>query len=98
MDNESIRAAAEAHGQAVVRGDIDHIKGDLIEELHPHIPAVAAAVPQPLVSASVLSVDIHDGYAETVTAYASPGEQVEFKSRWEDRGSGRPQITESAPV
>ncbi|MCW3038973.1 MAG: hypothetical protein JWM31_878 [Solirubrobacterales bacterium] len=98
METEQIRTAAEAHGRAVVNGDIEHIKADLVDELHPHIPAVAGAVPQPLQSATVLSVDVFEGYAETVTAYASPDRSVEFKSRWEDRGAGRPQIVESAPA
>ena len=98
MDENTIRQAAEAHGLAVREGDIDHIKADLIPDLHVHIPGIADVVPSPLESTRVEAVEVFDGYAESIVAYLSPAKTLRMKSRWEDRGAGRPQIVESVPV
>jgi hypothetical protein len=48
MDEHMIGKAAEAHERAVREGDVEHIKSDLIPELHVHIPGIADVVPSPL--------------------------------------------------
>lgn len=98
MDEHTIWKAAQAHGRAVREGDIEHIKADLIPELHAHIPGIADVVPSPLQSTRVEALEVFDDYAESTVAYFGPAETLRMKSRWEDRGAERRQIVESAPV
>lgn len=94
MDENMIWKAAEAHGRAVREGDIEHIKADLIPELHVHIRGIADVVPSPLQSTRVEALEAFDDYAESIVAYSSPTDEVPLG------GSRRraPQIFESAPV
>ncbi|MHB8692525.1 MAG: hypothetical protein ACYDHH_14910 [Solirubrobacteraceae bacterium] len=98
MDAHAIRDAAEQHGHAVLTGDIEHIRADLIPELHVHIPNIATAVPDQLQSICVESVETFGDYAESVIVYRGPNDSLRMRSRWEDRGAGRPQIVSSAPA
>jgi hypothetical protein len=98
MDREQVRQLAHAHGEAVVAKDTEKILDDVVSELHSQIPQLAAALPDSLAAARVLSVDLFDDHAETLTEYAGPGSKVTVKARWEDRGAGRPQIVAASPA
>jgi 5,10-methenyltetrahydromethanopterin hydrogenase len=57
MDTDSVRQHAQAHGDAVVRGDLDAVTADFVPELRPQVPEIAKGLPQPTTSAEVLSVE-----------------------------------------
>jgi len=92
MDRTEIERLAREHGDAVVAGDQAHIIADIVDEIRPLIPQLAAALPQPLVSARLASAEVFADHAETVTEYSGPTATVMVRARWEDRGSERPQI------
>jgi hypothetical protein len=69
MNSAQVRQLARAHGQAGVASDTKKIMVDVVSELHDQIPQLASALPQPLTAARVLSVDVFDDHAETLTEY-----------------------------
>ena len=99
MDEATLRPIVDAHAAAVVDPiDAEHVQGDLIEELHPHIPEVAQLLPQPVTSAEVQSVEVHDDHADVHITYSGADASVTLHSRWEDRGAGQPQIVRVVPA
>jgi hypothetical protein len=98
MDHAQITQLAEEHGRAVIAHDDERVITDIIAELHPLIPQLAAALPDPLTGSRVVSVIVFDDHAETLTQYSGPVATVTVKARWEDRGDGRPQIVSASPV
>jgi hypothetical protein len=98
MDRTEIERLACEHGDAVVAGDQTRIIADIVDEIHPLIPQLAAALPQPLENARVASAEVFADHAETVTEYSSPTATISVKARWEDRSGGRPQIVSAAPL
>lgn len=97
MDEQTAREYSEAHGKAVFEGDTEHVKADLISELHPMLDQLGEIVPSPLTDVRVVSVDAFDDHAESVIAYSGPDRTLKMKARWEDR-DGRPQIVAAEPV
>ena len=97
MDQAQMERSTEAHGQAVVRGDMDAVVADIAEELHPHVPEVAGLLPQPTTEALVTSLDVQDDHAIAEIHYSNDEAAVTLRSRWEER-DGRPVIIEVAPT
>lgn len=99
MDEGQIRQLAQAHVDAVIDPiDVPKIQSDLIEELHPALPQIAALLPQPVTSASVDSVEAADDHAIAHVTYTGDSGSLSIRQRWEDRGGAQPQIVEAAPV
>jgi hypothetical protein len=99
MDEGQIRQLAQAHVDAVIDPiDVPAIQADLIEELHPALPQIAALLPQPVTSASVDSVEAADDHAIAHVTYRGDSASLSIRQRWEDRGGSQPQIVEAAPV
>jgi hypothetical protein len=98
MDFDHITRLAHEHGQAVVVNDRSHIIADIVADLQPSVPQLAAALPDPLIGARLLSTEVFNDYAETVTEYSGPVSTVKVKARWEDRSGGRPQIVAASPI
>ena len=99
MDEASTRAIIDAHAAAVVDPlDVAQIQADLIEDLHPQIPAIAALLPQPVREASVDRLDVAADHAIAELTYRGDAASITIRSRWEDRGAGRPQMVEAAPL
>jgi hypothetical protein len=99
MDSLLIARLAHEHGQAVVGNDRSQIIADIVAELHPLIPQLAAVLPDPPHRCpSAFSTDVFDDYAERMTEYSAPAPTVTVKARWEDRSGGRPQIVAASPV
>ncbi|MGW8814596.1 hypothetical protein [Gordonia terrae] len=48
MERTEMERRAREHGEAVVAGDQPRIIADIVEELHPVVPQLAATLPQPL--------------------------------------------------
>lgn len=99
MDEAILRPVVEAHAQAVCEPmDAAHVQGDLIDELHPQLPAIAQLLPQPVRSATVDSLVVADDHATALITYTGDDASVTINSRWEDRGGGQPQIVSAGPT
>ena len=99
MDEATLRPVVEAHAQAVCDPmDAAHVQGDLIEELHPQLPAIASMLPQPVRTASVDSIVIAEDHGIALITYSGDDDSsLTLKSRWEDRGAGQPQVVSAEP-
>ncbi len=98
MDEALLRETVESHAQAIVDPmDVARVQSDLIEELHPQLPVIAQLLPQPVTSANVDEVSVHDEHADVRITYAGADKSLTIASRWEERGSDRPQIVQAVP-
>ena len=97
MDEARTKDQIQRHAEAVERGDFDTVIGDLSEELRPQAPQIAQTLPQPVTSASVLSVEVGDEEAVARIHYAGDTSEVTIQSRWRDV-DGRPVIVHAEPV
>ena len=96
MDEQTVRPYAEAHGAAVVAGDMAHVLADIDPDLHPHMGPVVDALPKPTTGAEVVSVEPGDQAAVVLIRYSGADSETVVRSVWEDRG-GRPLIVEAVP-
>jgi hypothetical protein len=97
MDEATIRDYVQKHADAVVRGDMDTVVADCAEELRPHVPQLAQALPMPVTKAEVLSVDVGDPVSVAMIRYSGSSGDVTLRSEWQDRG-GRPLIVHAEPA
>jgi hypothetical protein len=97
MDENTIRDQIQEHADAVVRGDMDTVTADFSEELRPRVPQLAQALPRPVTSAEVLSVEIGDPASTAMIRYSGTSGAVTIRSKWEDEG-GRPVIVHVEPA
>jgi hypothetical protein len=92
MDDAATRDHIQAHADAVVRGDMGTIVDDFSEELRPQLPQLASALPQPVTSAEVLSVEIGDPVSVAMIRYVGDTGDVTIRSQWQDLGGAHPVI------
>jgi hypothetical protein len=97
MEDQLTRDHINEHADAVVRGDMDHIVADFSEELRPQVPQIAQALPQPVTSADVQSIDVGDTESVAMITYSGETDEVTIRSRWQDEG-GRPVIVHAEPT
>jgi hypothetical protein len=97
MDDRRTREQVEQHADAVVRGDVDAVVADFTEALQPDFPQIAQALPQPVTSAEVLSLDVGDTESVAMIRYSGETDALTVRSRWQDEG-GRPVIVHVEPV
>jgi hypothetical protein len=97
MDDQQTRDQIKQHAEAVVRGDMDAVVADFTQGLQPHVPEIAKALPQPVTSADVLSVDIGDSESIAMIRYSGETSEVTIRSRWQDEG-GRAVIVHAEPA
>ena len=93
MDEQTVRAQAEAFGRALVDGDIGRAIGDLSAELQRNPGEVIALLPLPVSDVAVESVE-HSGTGENVVLrLVGENDESSILTRWKDRG-GQPTIIE----
>jgi hypothetical protein len=97
MDENTTRSCVQAHADAVVRGDMDHVTADFIEELHPQLPTIAQELPQPVTSAEVQGLEIGDDVSYATIKYSGPDKELTIRSHWKEF-DGRPLIVGAEPV
>jgi hypothetical protein len=97
MDDQQTRQHINEHADAVVRGDMDAVIADFTEGLRPHVPEIAQALPQPVTSAEVLSIDVGDAETVAMIRYTGDTDEVTIRSRWQDE-DGRPVIVHAEPA
>lgn len=97
MDEQQTRRYVQDHADAVVRGDIDHITSDFVEELRPQVPEIAKSLPQPVTSAEVQDLQVGEDESVAHIHYQSETGSITIRSRWREVG-GRPMIVAGEPV
>jgi hypothetical protein len=70
---------------------------DFTEDLRPHVPEIAKALPQPVTSAEVLSLDVGETESVAMIRYSGGTSDVTIRSRWQDEG-GRAVIVHAEPA
>ena len=85
MDEQTVRAQAEAFGRALVDGDIDRAIGHFSEQLRRNPGEVIALLPLPVNDVAVESVE-HSGSGENVVLrLVGESEAASILTRWKDR-------------
>ena len=97
MDETDVRQHAQAHGDALVEGDMRKAGGDLSAEAREQAPGVMANFPKVVESAEVVSLDVQGDAAITQATYRGEGKEITVESRWEER-DGRPKIVDMKVV
>jgi hypothetical protein len=97
MDEAKTKDQIQRHAEAVERGDMDTVIGDLSKELQVHAATIAQSLPQPVTSAKVLSVEVGDDETVARIHYAGDTSEVTIQSHWRDV-DGRPKIVQAGPV
>jgi len=92
VDEATVRQHAEAHGAAVVRGDLRAAGGDLEGDALAQAADVMKQLPRELDGAEVETIELGDDVAEVRTRYFGEGRSEVVTSQWEGR-EGRPKIT-----
>ena len=97
MNEDRARECIQAHADAVVSGDFDHVVADFSEELRPQVGDIAKLLPQPVETAEV--VDVQAGADEAVAQirYSGAGKDVTIRSYWQEQ-DGTPRIVKGEPV
>jgi hypothetical protein len=91
MEDTAVREHAEAHGQAIVDGDLRRASHDLTSEAMAAAAPVMAALPHPTTGAAVDSLREEGDEHVVVIRYSGEGSEVLVESRWGEV-EGRPKI------
>ena len=92
MDESTVRGQAEAHAEAMARGDTQQAGGHLTREAMALAPAVMKEIPRRLDGAAVTAVmQAGDAWIAHIV-YRGEGRATTVSSTWEER-DGRPMIT-----
>ena len=97
MDEATIRKYAEAHGDAVVKGDQQHLMSDIAPDALAGLAGVAAQMPNPVKSANVESIDASGEEAVVRICYSGEDKTTTVQSRWAQQGD-RPVIVAAEVV
>lgn len=93
VDEGQVRKHAEAHGQAVVAGDLGRAASDLTDEAKQVAPKVMKQLPRPASAADVQSVSQEGDDYVALIQYSGEDHSATVESRWSER-DGRPMITD----
>ena len=95
MDEEAVRARAQALCDAIVAGDIDRAIEFFSNELRQHLGEVIALLPLPAGEATIESIE-HSGSGDNVVLrLVGESEEVMIQTRWKER-DGRPTVIEAS--
>lgn len=97
MDEAKTKSTIQAHAEAIARGDLDAATADFCAEMQPHVPELAKALPLPVSSAEVQSVDVGDDESVALIRYTGDSGEVTIRSRWRDV-DGRARIVAAEPA
>ncbi len=93
MDEAAVREQAQAHGQAMVDGDMNRAGSDLTKEAMASAGAVMKEMPRPVTAADIQSIEAQDDGYLVAIKYSGPETSIVVRSRWIDEGA-RPKIAE----
>jgi hypothetical protein len=92
MDESTVRDRAEAHAKATVAGDLRTAGSDLTKPAMAQAGDVMKAMPDPLESSEVTSVQADGDEFVAQIRYSGGGGETLVESRWADQG-GTPKIS-----
>ena len=93
MDEDRVRASAQAVGDALVAGNIEGAIEHLSPELKRNLGEVVAMLPLPATEATVESVERGGSSVVVVVRVIGETDEVQLQTRWKDR-DGEPKIVE----
>jgi hypothetical protein len=93
MDEDRVRAGAQAVGDALVAGNIEGAIEHLSDELKRNLGEVVAMLPLPATEATVESVERGGSSVVVVVRVIGETDEVQLQTRWKDR-DGEPRIVE----
>ena len=91
MDESTVRQHAEAHGNAVVAGDLKAAGSDLTPEAAAQAPGVMGKLPRPTTAAEVQKLETVGDEVVVHILYKGADSDATVVSTWADR-DGRPKI------
>jgi hypothetical protein len=97
MSDDVFQKHAQAHADAVMKGDMQSVMGDVLPEALAKLGPIAPQMPNPVTSAEVVSVDVDGAAAVVRIAYTGADKTVTVQSHWVDKGD-RPYIDDAAIV
>ena len=95
MDEDQVRSAAGAFGDALVDGDVDRAISQLSDELHRNLGEVVSLLPLPVREATVESIDRGASAFVVTSRLVGETDEVELQTRWKDR-DGQPTVIEAS--
>ena len=95
MDEQDVRAHAQAFCDALVAGDIDRATADFSNELRQHLGEVIGLLPLPSSEASIDSIEHGGAGYNVVVRLVGETEEVLLQTRWKER-DGRPTVVEAS--
>jgi hypothetical protein len=95
VDEEDVRAHAEAFGAALVAGDVEHAIEGLSAELRQNLGEVLTLLPLPSTATSIESIEHGAAGYIVVMRLVGESEEILLQTRWRDR-DGRPTIVEAS--
>jgi len=93
MDEQAVRACAQAMCEALAAGDIERATGDFSPELRRNLGEVLALMPLPANEVIIDSVDHGGSGYNVVIRIAGEVDEVRLQTRWKDR-DGEPRVVE----
>jgi hypothetical protein len=97
VDENTVRERAQAHGNAVVGGDLGRAGADLSGEARMQAGDVMKQLPRPVTSAEVTAVAVEGDEAVARIRYSGENQETDVESRWAER-AGEPKIISLAVV
>jgi hypothetical protein len=93
MDEQAVRTAAEAFGEALVAGDVGRAIGAFSPELKRNLGEVIALLPLPASEATIESVEDSGSGENVVLRLVGEKDETSLLTRWKER-DGQPTIIE----
>ena len=95
MDEQAVRARADAFCEALVAGDVERAIGDFSPALRQNLGEVLSLFPLPATTAEINAVErTASGFAINLRLVGT-SEEVVVQTRWKDR-DGQPTIVETS--
>jgi hypothetical protein len=95
MDEQAVRARAQAVCDALAAGDIERATGDFTPELIRNLGEVLALMPLPANEVAIESVEHSGSGYNVVLRIAGEVDEVQIQTRWKDR-DGEPRMVEAS--
>jgi hypothetical protein len=95
MDEQAVRARAQAMCDALAAGDIDRATADFSPELRRNLGEVLALMPLPANEVVIESIEHGGSGYNVVIRMAGEVDEVQIQTRWKDR-DGEPRVVEAS--
>jgi hypothetical protein len=95
MDEQAVRARAQAVCEALAAGDIERARGHFSPELQRNLGEVLALMPLPANEVAIESIEHAGSGYNVVIRLAGEVDEVLLQTRWKDR-DGEPRMVEAS--